>query len=146
MDREFFETTYEGYNLRVDRSCLYSMDEVWVRHDGELAIVGITDYLQMTSGEATFVDLPALGAILEKDEEAASIGMDGAAVSVKVPVSGTVVEINEDLESSPDLVNSDAYGKGWLFKLEPGNWDDDIAELLFPDAYLPVMLENLSKM
>ncbi|MBW8381188.1 MAG: glycine cleavage system protein H, partial [Youngiibacter sp.] len=111
MDREFFETTYEGYNLRVDRSCLYSMDEIWVRHDGELAIVGITDYLQMTSGEATFVDLPALGSIVEKDEEAANIGMDGAAIGVRVPVSCTVVEINEDLESSPDLVNSDAYGK-----------------------------------
>jgi glycine cleavage system H protein len=145
MDREFFETTYEGYTLRVDRSCLYSMEEVWIRHDGDLAVVGITDYLQMVSGEATFVDLPELGAILEKDEEAADIGMDGVSVGVKAPVSGTVVEINEDLESNPENVNSDAYGKGWLFKLEPANWEDDIAELLFPDAYLPVMLEKLSK-
>jgi len=96
----------------------YSDQHEWVKVEGTVAVVGITDYAQEALGDLTFVELPFDGDDCTKDEEACSIESAKAASGIYAPVSGTIAEVNSELEDSPELVNSDPYGQGWLFKIE----------------------------
>ena len=101
----------------------YTEDHEWLSVDGDAAICGITDYAQSQLGDVVFVELPAVGAKLSKGGDAAVVESVKAASDVYAPVSGTVTEANAALEAEPALVNSDAEGAGWFFKLtlaDPG--------------------------
>ncbi len=97
----------------------FSKDHEWVRLDeAGVATVGISDYAQETIGELVFVELPGVGDTLEQNKEVAVIESVKAANDVFTPVSGEVVETNQALDDSPALINQDAYGQGWLFKVK----------------------------
>ena len=97
----------------------FSKEHEWVRFDKEgIATVGVSDYAQESMGEVVFVELPNVGAAVERGKEAGVIESVKAANDLFAPVSGEVTEINQALKGSPDLVNQDAHGKGWLFKLK----------------------------
>ena len=105
----------------------FTRDHEWVRLDGDLAIVGITDYAQSQLGDIVYVELPEIGRRVEKGKEAAVVESVKAASEVYAPVSGEVVEINETLTGDPAKVNADAMGEGWFFKLrldDPQELDD----------------------
>jgi len=105
----------------------FTRDHEWVRLDGDLAIVGITDYAQSQLGDVVYVELPEIGRRVEKGKEAAVVESVKAASEVYAPVSGEVVEINETLTGDPAKVNADAMGEGWFFKLrldDPQELDD----------------------
>jgi len=105
----------------------FTRDHEWVRLDGDLAIVGITDYAQSQLGDVVYVELPEIGRRLEKGKEAAVVESVKAASEVYAPVSGEVAEINEALTADPAKVNADAMGEGWFFKLrldDPRELDD----------------------
>ena len=106
----------------------------WVREEGSLVVVGITDYAQDQMSELTFVELPEVGEQVEADEEVAVVESVKAANDIFAPLAGTIVEVNEALLEQPDLVNQDPYGKGWIFKLKPAR-RADLAGLLDADAY-----------
>ncbi len=95
----------------------YTKEHEWVKVDGETGTVGITDHAQKQLGDIVFVEVPELDTELEKGDEAASIESVKAVADVFSPVSGTVIGVNEALEDEPELVNKDAQGEGWLFKL-----------------------------
>ena len=95
----------------------YTKEHEWVKVDGETGTIGVTDHAQKQLGDIVFVEVPEVDTELEKGDEAASIESVKAVADVFSPVSGTVVEINEALEDEPELVNKDAQGAGWLFKL-----------------------------
>ncbi|MBV9488522.1 MAG: glycine cleavage system protein GcvH [Verrucomicrobia bacterium] len=95
----------------------YAETHEWVRTEGEAATIGITDHAQAELTDIVFVELPKIGTPLAARQAAAIIESVKAASDVYSPVSGEVVEINPDLESRPELVNTDPYGAGWLFKL-----------------------------
>ena len=96
----------------------FTEDHEWVRiEDGDVAVVGITDYAQEQLGELVFVELPEVGAELDQGEEGAVIESVKAAGELKLPVSGTVTEVNESLVDEPGLVNADPVGDGWFFRL-----------------------------
>src|SRR5215469_8322628 len=97
---------------------LYTSDHEWLKIEGDVAIVGITDYAQQQLGDVVFVDLPKVGRTLKKAEAAAVVESVKAASDVYAPISGDVVEINEAITSEPALVNSDAAGKAWFFKVK----------------------------
>lgn len=99
----------------------YSKDHEWIRVEGDVGIVGISDYAQSQLGDVVFVELPAVGRTVEKGKEAAVVESVKAASEVYAPVSGEVVEVNPDLESDPAKVNADAEGGGWFFKLRLSN-------------------------
>lgn len=104
----------------------YTSTHEWVRHEGEgVVTVGITEHAQDLLGDLVHVDLPDEGDTLATGDDAAVVESVKAASDVYAPVSGEVLEINEELEDSPELINSDAFGDGWLFKLKL----DDIEEL-----------------
>ncbi|RXH24895.1 MULTISPECIES: glycine cleavage system protein GcvH [Bradyrhizobium] len=97
---------------------LYTSDHEWLAIDGDVATVGITDYAQQQLGDVVFVELPKIGRALKKAEAAAVVESVKAASDVYAPVTGEVLETNAELASEPALVNSDAQGKAWFFKIK----------------------------
>lgn len=97
---------------------LYTSDHEWLAIDGDTATVGITDYAQQQLGDVVFVELPKVGRSLKKAEAAAVVESVKAASDVYAPISGEVLEANEALVAEPALVNSDAQGKAWFFKMK----------------------------
>ncbi|MCB1877398.1 MAG: glycine cleavage system protein GcvH [Chromatiales bacterium] len=112
----------------------YTKSHEWIRveDDGTLT-VGITDHAQDALGDMVFVDLPEVGASFGAAEEVAVVESVKAASDVYSPVAGNVVAVNESLADSPDTVNEDCYGGGWLFRLRPE--DDDLGGFMDADAY-----------
>ena len=112
----------------------YTEEHEWVDLEGDVATIGITDYAQSQLGDVVFVEVPKSGTELTKGQEAAVVESVKAASDVYAPVSGEVVEGNEALEEDPALVNADAEGEGWFFRLtvaDPG----ELAELMDEAAY-----------
>lgn len=97
---------------------LYTSDHEWLAIDGDIATVGITDYAQQQLGDVVFVELPKVGRTLKKAEAAAVVESVKAASDVYAPISGEVLETNAELVAEPALVNSDAQGKAWFFKIK----------------------------
>ncbi|MFK4658582.1 glycine cleavage system H protein [Bradyrhizobium japonicum] len=97
---------------------LYTSDHEWLAIDGDVATVGITDYAQSQLGDVVFVELPKVGRSLKKTEAAAVVESVKAASDVYAPVTGEVLETNDALAAEPALVNSDAQGKAWFFKIK----------------------------
>ncbi len=96
----------------------YANSHEWVRVDGEVATVGITDYAQNALGDVVYVELPEVGVDLAASDEAGVVESVKAASDIYFPISGEVMEINEDLEDMPEAINTDPYGDGWFFKLK----------------------------
>jgi glycine cleavage system H protein len=97
---------------------LFTADHEWLRIDGDVATIGITDYAQSQLGDVVFVELPKVGRSMKKAESAAVVESVKAASDVYAPISGEVLEVNDALTAEPALINSDAGGKAWLFKLK----------------------------
>lgn len=96
---------------------LYATSHEWVRIEDDIAVVGITHFAQEQLGDLTFVELPRPGDQAEAGSEIGSVESVKAASEVYSPVTGEVIEINEELESSPEMINQDAFGDGWMFKV-----------------------------
>jgi glycine cleavage system H protein len=115
-------------------SLRFTKDHEWIRLDGDLAVVGITDYAQSQLGDVVYVELPEIGRHVEKGKEAAVVESVKAASEVYAPVSGEVAEVNEELAADPAKVNADAMGEGWFLKLriaDPKELDDLLDEAAY---------------
>jgi glycine cleavage system H protein len=97
---------------------LYTNDHEWIRIEGDIATIGVTDYAQSQLGDVVFVELPKVGRTLKKAEAAAVVESVKAASDVYAPISGEVTDVNDALVAEPALINSDAAGKAWFFKLK----------------------------
>jgi glycine cleavage system H protein len=112
----------------------FTKDHEWVRLDGDLAVVGITDYAQSQLGDVVYVELPEIGRRVERGKEAAVVESVKAASEVYAPVSGEVTEVNEALATDPAMVNADPMGDGWFLKLrldDPKEVDDLMDEAAY---------------
>lgn len=116
----------------------YTNEHEWIRLEGDVAYIGITDYAQEQLGDIVFVDVPTEGETLEKDEVFGTIEVVKTISDLFLPVAGEVLEQNTALEENPELVNKDPYGEGWLIKMKPANVND-IADLLDAEAYKAVI-------
>lgn len=103
--------------MEIDEHLLYSKEHEWVSIDGDVATVGISDYAQESLGDITFVELPQVDDEVEQFGELASVESVKAASDIFSPMSGQIIEVNEDLESKPGLINKSPYEKGWLVKI-----------------------------
>ena len=112
----------------------YTEDHEWVDADGDVATVGITDYAQKALGDVVFVEVPEVGASFEQGDEVSVVESVKAASEVYAPLNGEIVEVNEALEGEPGLVNTDATGQGWFFKIKLSN-TADLDDLMDEDAY-----------
>ena len=114
----------------------YSKDHEWVRVEGDIGTVGISDYAQDQLGDVVYVELPEVGRTVAQNEEAAVVESVKAASEVYAPVSGEVVEVNQALEDDPALVNGAPTGEGWFLKLRlsaPGELDGLMDEAAYAD-------------
>jgi glycine cleavage system H protein len=102
-----------------DAQLRYTEQHEWTREDGELIRVGITDFAQQQLGDVVYVDLPAPGAEVEQGQPFGEVESTKSVSDLYAPVSGTVIERNEDLDDRPELVNEDPQGTGWLVAIEP---------------------------
>lgn len=102
----------------VPQDLRYTKSHEWVKVEGENCTIGITDHAQEMLGDIVFVDLPATDTKVTAGGECGAIESVKAASDLFCPIAGTIIEVNEKLEASPNLVNSDPYGDGWLFKLK----------------------------
>jgi glycine cleavage system H protein len=103
--------------MKVDPNCKYHEEHEWVRVEGDEAIVGISDYAQDALSDVVYVELPEVGDIFDQGEVFATVESVKAASDVFMPVTGEILAINEDLEDSPELVNSDPYGAAWFVRI-----------------------------
>ena len=116
----------------------YTKDHEWIRVEGDVAYVGITDFAQSELGEIVYVDITTEGETVEKEEVFGTIEAVKTVSDLFMPATGEVLEVNPELEDAPELVNEDAYGKGWLIKVtvaDPAQLD----ELLSADEYQKLM-------
>lgn len=104
--------------MNVPANLKYTEDHEWVKVDGDVAVVGITDFAQGELGDVVFVDIQTAGETLAKGETFGTIEAVKTVADAFMPVSGEVLEVNEALDGAPDLVNSDPYGEGWMIKIK----------------------------
>lgn len=118
----------------------YTQDHEWVKMDGNRVSVGITEYAQKELGDVVFVDLPSVGEKVTAKNSMATIESVKAVSEIFAPISGEILETNDALEHSPELVNQDPYGKGWIAIIEVSD-PDELKELLTADGYAALIGE-----
>lgn len=110
--------------MNIPSELRYTKDHEWARKEGEHIVIGITDHAQSELGEIVFVEIETEGENLEEGEVFGTIEAVKTVSDLFMPLSGEVVSFNDELESSPELVNADPYGKGWMIKILPDNAED----------------------
>ena len=120
--------------MKIPEDLKYTKDHEWVRIEGNIATVGVTDFAQSELGDIVFVEIETLDEELEKEEVFGSVEAVKTVSDLFMPIGGTVIEINENIESAPELVNSDPYGEGWMIKIDI-NESSDIENLLTAEGY-----------
>ncbi len=120
--------------MNVPENLKYSQDHEWIRVEGDVAYIGITDYAQSNLGDIVFVEIETVGEELDKGEAFGNVEAVKAVEELYLPVSGEVLELNEGLEDEPEKVNKDPYGDGWMIKIKLADLSE-IDELLDDEAY-----------
>ena len=120
--------------MNIPSNLKYTKDHEWVLIDGDTATVGITDFAQKELGDIVYVEVETLDQTLDKDEVFGTVEAVKTVSDLFLPLSGEIVEFNDDLETNPENVNADPYGKGWMIKVKIAN-PAEIDELLSSDAY-----------
>ena len=119
----------------------YSESHEWVRVDGEIGTIGITDHAQKQLGEIVYLELPEVGHVYNADEEFGTVESVKAVSELYTPVSGEVVEINKSAVSEPGIINDDPQGDGWLIKVKLST-DEEIGKLMSAEAYAKYVREE----
>ncbi len=120
--------------MKFPENLKYTKDHEWVKVEGDEAYVGITDFAQNELGDIVYIEVDTVGETLEKEETFGTIEAVKTVSDLFMPVSGEVVEFNEELESSPDIINKDPYKDGWIVKIKLSN-KEELDELLSVDKY-----------
>src|SRR5699024_829542 len=121
-------------NMSLPNDLMYSKEHEWVREEGSDLRIGITEFAQSELGDVVFVELPEVGDTIEIDEPFGSVESVKTVSELYAPVSGKVVEVNEELEDSPEFVNESPYDKAWMVIVEPSN-DEELDDLLSAEDY-----------
>lgn len=120
--------------MNVPSDLNYTSTHEWVRVEGDIATIGVTDYAQSELGDIVYVDLPSPGRALRAEESFGSVESVKTVSDVYAPLAGEVTEVNEALSSQSELLNTDPYGQGWLLKMRLAD-PSQVEQLLDPDTY-----------
>ena len=120
--------------MKIPKELKYAKTHEWIRAEGEMGTVGITDYAQEQLTDVVFVELPQIGQVVSKGKAVAVVESVKSVSDIYVPVSGEVTEVNKELENKPGLINEEPYGKGWIFKLKIKNLKE-LESLLSAEGY-----------
>ena len=120
--------------MNIPEELKYTKDHEWISIDGEIATVGITDFAQRELGDIVYVEVETVGETLDADEVFGTVEAVKTVSDLFLPVSGEIIEFNEDLEDTPEDVNAEPYSKGWMIKMKVSN-PDDLNKLLDSNQY-----------
>ena len=120
--------------MNVPENLLYTKNHEWLRVEGNIGYIGVTDFAQGELGDVVFIEIETVGETLEKEEVFGTIEAVKTVSDMFMPVSGEILEVNPSLEELPDVVNKDPYGKGWMVKIKITN-SSETASLLTADKY-----------
>ncbi len=124
--------------MNIPENLLYTEDHEWVKLDGDYAFIGVTDFAQKELGDIVFVEVETIDEPLEKGDSFGTIEAVKTVSDMFMPIGGTVVEFNEEIESDPEVINKDPYEKGWIVKIKISD-KSDLDELLDKDAYAAII-------
>ena len=130
------EVMVDKFIFRVEEGRFYSKEGVWVTLEGSRGRLGITDFAQQLNGDLAFASVKPAGAAIKASETFADIETVKAVLELSSPVTGRILEVNRELEASPELINKDPYGKGWLAVMELARWTEENGGLLDAPGYL----------
>lgn len=124
--------------MNVPGNLLYTKDHEWLRVEGNMAYIGVTDFAQGELGDIVFIEIETVGETLAKEEVFGTIEAVKTVSDMFMPVSGEVLEVNPALEETPDVVNKDPYGNGWMVKIKITN-PSEVNDLLSPEKYTALL-------
>jgi glycine cleavage system H protein len=127
--------------MKLDPEARYAKSHEWARFDGEEIVCGISDYAQESLSDVVYVELPDEGDVLDRGDIFGTVESVKAASDVYMPVGGEIKAVNSDLEDSPELVNKDPYGEGWMIRIAPSN-PAELDDLMTPDDYQALVTEE----
>ncbi len=133
------EVTVDKFIFRVQEGLYYNETGVWVTVEGSRARVGLSDFAQQLNGDVAFANVIPIGSQIKATECFGNIETVKAILELPSPVTGRIVEINPDLENSPELINQDPYGKGWMAVLELDRWEEEKSALFDARQYLELV-------
>lgn len=120
--------------MNIPQELKYTKDHEWVKIDGDVATIGVTDFAQGELGDIVYVEVETLGETLEREEVFGTVEAVKTVSDLFLPLAGEITEFNESLENSPEKVNSDPYGEGWMIKVKISD-KTQISDLLSPEEY-----------
>jgi glycine cleavage system H protein len=138
---EYIETTVDKFIFRVAVDRLYSADGIWVQQSGQNNRVrlGLSDYFQQRAGDAAFVHVKPAGKKIEVGDAFAELETIKANSDLYSPLRGVISNVNQTVEKTPEIINQDPYGKGWIAEIDADDWRADRIKLLAPQEYLSAM-------
>ena len=136
---EYLETIVDKFIFRVATDRLYSSEGLWAKAEADRVRIGMTDFLQQRSGDVAFVEIKPEGESVAIGNELIVIETIKVDISLSSPVSGTVIEINPAMQDSPEVINQDPYGEGWIVGIKANNFENDKDQLLDPESYFTLM-------
>ena len=135
----FLETTVDKFIFKVAKDRYYTDEGVWAKPEGSRVRIGLSDFLQQRSGDVAFAEVKSTGTAVGFGDEVAVVETIKVNVSLASPLGGVVAETNPAMATSPEAINQDPYGAGWLADLEAADWEADRLRLLDADAYFRLM-------
>ena len=142
---EFLEATVDKFTFKVATDRLYTDDHLWLKMVDGLVSIGLTDYLQQSSGDVAFAEPEAAGTALSVGDILGSIETMKTTLDIPSPLEGVIKTVNPRLEDEPELVNQDPYGAGWLVQLAVSDWAAAQKDLLDPQTYYEWMKAEAEK-
>ena len=131
----FLEFTVDKFTFKIADDRYYSSEGLWAKPEENLIRIGLSDFLQQRSGDVAFADIRPEGTELAAGDEIATIETIKVNISLSTPLKCRVVETNPAMEISPETINQDPYGAGWLAVIQAANWEEDKAGLMEPQSY-----------
>jgi glycine cleavage system H protein len=136
---KYLETTLDKFTFKVAVDRLYSPEGVWAKDENGRVRIGLSDFVQQRSGDVAFAELKPAGTVLVAGDELAVIETIKVNITFTSPVNGKIVELNPLMSDSPEAINQDPYGTGWMIVIEAVDWGAQKGKLLTPQAYYEIM-------
>lgn len=136
---DYLDTAVDKFIFKVATDRFYSSEGLWAKPEGSLVRIGVSDFVQQRSGDVAFAEVKEAGLAVTQEDEIAVIETIKVDISFRSPVNGKVVEINPEMDESPEIINQDPYEAGWLALIETRDWESDKAQLLVPQQYFERM-------
>jgi glycine cleavage system H protein len=141
-DATHLELKVDKFTFRFPCELHYSEAGLWIRQEGSLVRIGLSDFAQQRNGDIAFANFAPPGTMLNVGNEVASIETVKVNISLPSPVKGTILEVNSALQDAPELINQDPYGKGWIAVVQPEDRDLTWSEILDAEAYVDLVREQ----